>query len=99
MPRSQSAHAAVNAAFLYQFHPHRPNEVVSARVVFGGLSSKFTHASRTEQLLIGRSLFTNKVLQEALHVLDQELKVENIAGELTPEYRKKCALGLFYKVT
>ncbi|XP_026330716.1 indole-3-acetaldehyde oxidase-like isoform X3 [Hyposmocoma kahamanoa] len=97
MPRSQNAHASVNAAFLYQFDPHRPNEVVSARIVFGGLSAYFTHASHTEQLLIGQNLFTNKVLQEALHTLELELKVENIAGELTPEYRKKCALGLFYK--
>lgn len=99
MPRSQNAHASVNAAFLYKLDSHRPGVVLSARVVFGGLSAHFTHAPRTEHMLVGRNLFTNEVLQEALHVLDQELKVEEISGELSPEYRRKCALGLFYKAS
>ncbi|XP_047987082.1 indole-3-acetaldehyde oxidase-like [Leguminivora glycinivorella] len=96
MPRGASAHAQVNAAFLYEFA--RDGETVrSARIVVGGISAAFVHASHTEEYVVGKKIFTDEVLQGALKVLEQELKAEEIAGELKPEYRKKCALGLFYK--
>ncbi|KAI5646263.1 molybdopterin-binding domain of aldehyde dehydrogenase domain-containing protein [Phthorimaea operculella] len=98
MPRSQSAHASVNAAFLYEFDPHYKEETVkSARLVITGLSGKFARAKETEEYLVHKKLFTNETLQGALKILDNEIIVEEIPGELTPEYRKKCALGLFYK--
>ncbi|XP_061707826.1 uncharacterized protein LOC133518213 [Cydia pomonella] len=96
MPRGQSAHAQVNAAFLYEFH-HDGETVRSARIVIGGISATFVHASHTEEYVVGKKIFTDEVLQGALKVLEQELKPEEIAGEFKPEYRKKCALGLFYK--
>nr|XP_049700586.1 probable aldehyde oxidase gad-3 [Helicoverpa armigera] len=97
MPRAQNAHAQVNAGFLYEFHEHDKDMVVSARIVIGGLSGKFVHAHETEAFLHMKKIFTNEVLQQALKVLEGELIVEEIAGEMKPEYRKKCALGLFYK--
>ncbi|XP_063618136.1 xanthine dehydrogenase/oxidase-like [Cydia splendana] len=96
MPRGQSAHAQVNAAFLYEFH-NDGETVRSARIVIGGISATFVHASLTEEYVVGKKIFTDEVLQGALKVLEQELKPEEIAGEFKPEYRKKCALGLFYK--
>ncbi|XP_013192263.2 uncharacterized protein LOC106136308 [Amyelois transitella] len=97
MPRSQNAHAQVNAAFLYEFDQHNKDVVLSARIVIGGLSAKFVHATHTEKFLEKKKIFTNEILQKALQVLNDELIVEDIAGEMKPEYRRKCALGLFYK--
>ncbi|XP_022826959.1 probable aldehyde oxidase gad-3 [Spodoptera litura] len=97
MPRAQNAHAQVNAAFLYEFDEHQKDVVLSARIVIGGLSGKFVHATETEKFLHMKKIFTNEVLQQALKILEGELIVEEIAGEMKPAYRKKCALGLFYK--
>ncbi|XP_072949512.1 xanthine dehydrogenase/oxidase-like [Epargyreus clarus] len=97
MPRSQNAHASVNAAFLYQFDHHQHGLVLSARIVYGGLSGEFVHARITEDFLVLKNIFTNETLQGALVILAKELTVEEIAGEFKPEYRKKAALGLFYK--
>ncbi|KPJ03064.1 Xanthine dehydrogenase [Papilio xuthus] len=96
MPRSQNAHAQVHSAFLYELDVDHET-VKSARIVYGGLSGKFIHATKTETCLIGKKIFTNETLQLALEVLNGELIVEEIRGYLSPEYRKKCALGLFYK--
>ncbi|KAL0878729.1 hypothetical protein ABMA27_003779 [Loxostege sticticalis] len=97
MPRSQNAHAQVNAAFLYKFDRLDKETVLTASIVIGGISAHFTHARKTEQYLGNKKIFTNEVLQEALQVLEKELKPEEFPGDLEPEYRKKCALGLFYK--
>ncbi|XP_048483252.1 xanthine dehydrogenase [Plutella xylostella] len=97
MPRAQNAHASVNAGFLYKFDEHEYGRVESARIVMGGISERFVHAENTEKFLVGKQLFTNEVLQAALQVLADDLVVEEIAGELKPEFRKKLALGLFYK--
>lgn len=98
MARNQNAHAQVNSAFLYKLHNHDNETVLSASIVYGGLSAKFIHASETEQFLIGKKLFDNDVLQKALKVLDSELIVEDIEAEPGPKFRRKLALGLFYKV-
>lgn len=98
MPRAQNAHAQVNAAFLYEFETKDEDTVKSARIVIGGLSAKFVHAINTEKCLVGRKLFTNETLQMVLQVLESEIILEEIYGFLSPDYRKKCALGLFYKV-
>ncbi|XP_059045049.1 xanthine dehydrogenase/oxidase-like [Achroia grisella] len=97
MPRSQNAHASVNAGFLYKFDPHDKETILSASIVIGGLSAHFVHARATETFLIMKKIFNNSILQQALHVLNDELIVDEIAGELSPEYRRKTALGLFYK--
>lgn len=97
LPRAQNAHAQVNAAFLLEFQPGG-GAVATARVVLGGLSAGFVHARATEQFLAGRDAFTNETLQAALLLLEQELIVDEIPGEMSAEFRKKLALGLFYKV-
>ncbi|KAG6455924.1 hypothetical protein O3G_MSEX009477 [Manduca sexta] len=97
MSRSQNAHAQVNAGFLYQFDRNNNEVVIATRIVIGGLSAHFVHARDTEKYLVNKKIFTNEVLQEALRVLEHELIVEEIAAEMKPEYRKKTALGLFYK--
>lgn len=96
MPRSQNAYAQVNAGLLYKFDKDHET-VLNARIVFGGISAHFVHAGLTENYLVGKKVFTNEVLQHALQILDKEIIAKEIPGSLKPEFRKKLALGLFYK--
>lgn len=96
MPRAENARAMVNAGFLYKLSSD--NVVQSARIVFGGLSPKFVRATATEQFLVKKKLFTNETLTSALKIMEQELIVEENPPDPSVEYRKKAALGLFYKV-
>ncbi|XP_045499904.1 abscisic-aldehyde oxidase-like [Colias croceus] len=96
-PRSQNAVAQVHGAFLYELDPNDRETVKSARIIYGGLSRAFTHAYRTELYLKDKKLFENDVLQGALNVLNDEIVVEEFPGMFSPDFRKKAALGLFYK--
>lgn len=96
MPRSQNAHAYVNAGFLVEFNDEK-NKVLSARICYGGISPTTIHAFNTENYLIGKNLFTNETLQVALKVLQAEIVPDWVLPDATPEYRKNLALSLFYK--
>ncbi|KAL0829108.1 hypothetical protein ABMA28_003962 [Loxostege sticticalis] len=96
MPRSQNAHAIVNAGF--QFKMDESNSTVKeARMVFGNLSPEFIRAKTTEKLLIGKKLFTNDTLQSALKSLEKEIVVIEHPPDDSAAYRKQLALALFYK--
>ncbi|KAJ8719323.1 hypothetical protein PYW08_011498 [Mythimna loreyi] len=95
MPRSQNAIAIINAGFLYKLGPN--NVVKDARIVFGALSPTFSRACSTEQFLKGKNLFTNLTLTSALKILEEELVIKENPPAPSVEYRKKTALGLFYK--
>lgn len=95
MPRSQSTHAVVNAAFLYKLD----NEIVRlARIAYGGLSAPFIRAETTEKYLTAKKLFTNDTFCMALSILKEELKVVENPPEPSVVYRKQLAINLFYKV-
>lgn len=96
MPRAQNAHALVNAGFLLQLDSD--NLVVSARIVYGCINSTFIHATNTENYLQGKNIFDNAVLQEAMATLDSELDPNHILPDPSPEFRKKMAISLFFKV-
>ncbi|XP_063385553.1 uncharacterized protein LOC134671625 [Cydia fagiglandana] len=95
MPRAQSAHAIVNAGFLYKLDSS--NTVKEAKIVYGGLNPSFVHASKTEEFLKGKNLFTNKTLQEAIEILMSEVVVEENPPQASANYRKNLAVNLFYK--
>ncbi|KAJ8719321.1 hypothetical protein PYW08_011496 [Mythimna loreyi] len=95
MPRSQNAHALVNAGFLFKLTSG--NIVECATIVYGALSPKFIHASATEEFLIGKQLFTNDTLTAAIKILAAELVVQENPPEPSVEYRKNVAVALFYK--
>lgn len=59
---------------------------------------QFTHATKTERVLLGMSLFDNNVLKSALESLQEELQPDWILPDASPEYRKQLGLSLFYKV-
>ncbi|XP_045773781.1 xanthine dehydrogenase 1-like [Maniola jurtina] len=95
MPRAQNAHALIHAGFIYRLDAaHR---VIGSRIVYGGLSPTFIRATRTERYLLGRVLFGNETLQGAIKILKNELVVTECLPEPPVEYRRKVALGLFYK--
>lgn len=96
MPRAQNVHAIVHAGFLYKLNKN--DTVVECRLVFGGLSPTFSRAYRTEKFLEGKFLFCNETLQAAIKVLDDELVITRKRPELSVEYRRRLAIGLFYKV-
>lgn len=94
MPRAQNSHSYVNAAFLIQSNGA---EINSARVCFGGINPEQTHIEKLEKFLIGKSLYNNDVLQEALEILNTELQPDAVLPNASPEYRKSLAIALFYK--
>ncbi|KAJ8952860.1 hypothetical protein NQ314_007466 [Rhamnusium bicolor] len=94
MARAQSTRAVVNAGFLLQFSG---TTVQSARIVYGAINPEFVHATNTETYLVGKNLFDNNVLSQALDVLDGELIPDYVPPDPTPEYRKSLAISLFYK--
>ncbi|XP_063365129.1 uncharacterized protein LOC134653665 [Cydia amplana] len=95
MARAQSAHAIVNAGFLYKLESS--NTVKEARILYGALNPSFVHASKTEEFLRGKNLFTSKTLQEAIEVLKSEVVVEENPPQASANYRKNLAVNLFYK--
>ncbi|XP_037293387.1 xanthine dehydrogenase 1 [Manduca sexta] len=95
MPRAQGTHAIVNAGFLYQLTDDYI--VTRCRIVYGGLSNQFIRARNTENFLVGKHLFTNDTLQNALKVLDNELVITSDPLSASVEFRRKLTLALYYK--
>nr|QPF77598.1 aldehyde oxidase 1 [Galleria mellonella] len=96
MPRSQNAHAVVNAGFLFQFKKNTYT-LEKATIVYGSISPKFIHASKTENLLINKDPYTDETLQLALKSLQEEINPEEAPPEPSSAYRKMLALALYYK--
>lgn len=97
MPRGQNAHAHVNAAFLFKFNSSK-TLVESANIVYGGINPQFNHATATELYLRGKNLFDKTVFKAAVQSLNTEIVPNITPPEPSPDYRKKLAIGLFYKV-
>ncbi|XP_075976918.1 xanthine dehydrogenase-like [Anticarsia gemmatalis] len=96
MPRSQNAHAVVNAGFLFKFRPNS-NFLEKVRIVYGSISPSFIHANRTEQILIGKDPYTDETLQLALQSLYREINPVEAPPEPSAAYRKMLAVALYYK--
>ncbi|XP_053662777.1 xanthine dehydrogenase/oxidase-like [Anopheles marshallii] len=94
--RAQNAHAYVNAAFLLQFANDK-STVTLATLCFGGINPMFTHATRTEKLLVGKRLFDNNTIQQAINTLASEIQPDWILPDASAEYRRNLAVSLFYK--
>lgn len=98
MPRSQNAHAVVNAGFLFKFKTNS-KLLEEATIVYGSISPKFVHAAKTEAILAGKDPFTNETLQLALKTLSKEILPEEAPPEPSGDFRKMLALSLYYKVS
>ena len=98
MPRSQNAHAVVNAGFLFKFK-NNSKLLEEATIVYGSISPKFVHATKTEATLAGKDPFTNETLQLALKSLSNEILPEEAPPEPSAAFRKMLAISLYYKVS
>lgn len=94
MPRSQNAHAYVNAAFLIN---QTQSKVEKASLCFGGISPTFTHAIETEKTLLNKDLSDEATITETFKVIMSELNPDWVLPDASPEYRKCLAAGLLYK--
>nr|XP_039264202.1 indole-3-acetaldehyde oxidase-like [Styela clava] len=95
MPRSQNAHAYVNAAFSAVVTGNKLSKPV---LVYGGISKSFFHATATEEYLTDKDINSQDTLNGALQILEKELSPESYsATDSSPIYRVSAAVGLFYK--
>lgn len=95
MPRAQNVHAIINAGFLFKI---KNEKVQSSTIVFGNINPLFIHATNTEKYFLNKNIFDNTVLQGAFSNLQKELNPDYILPNQKPEFRKKLAISLLYKV-
>ena len=97
-PRSQNAHAYVNAAFKFKLNP--VTSVIEERpsLVFGGVARAFNHAEATEGYLKGKNINDKAIFKKAFKFLSGELAPDLDPVLTSPEYRTYLAQALFYKV-
>ncbi|KAM3955308.1 aldehyde oxidase 2 [Aphomia sociella] len=96
MPRSQNAHAVVNAGFLFKFKIGT-TILEKATIVYGSISPTFIHATKAESVLRNRDPYTDETLQLVLNTLNEEVNPEEAPPEPSSAYRKMLALTLYYK--
>ncbi|XP_065166258.1 uncharacterized protein [Atheta coriaria] len=95
MPKSQNAHAHVNAGFLFKLNAD--NVVEQANICFGGINPTFVHATNAEKCIIGKQLFNNGNMQALFAKLDTELTPDYELPDPKPDFRKALAIALTYK--
>ncbi|XP_076397558.1 uncharacterized protein LOC100882814 isoform X3 [Megachile rotundata] len=96
MPRAQNAHAHVNGGFLFKLDG-AGRVVEKPNIIFGGINEHFLHASKTEEYLIGKSIFDKDTIKKAIEILDNELNPDHVLPDYSPQFRKLLAVGLFFK--
>jgi len=98
MPRSANAHAYINAGFCARIRPEEPSRICGKpTLVFGGIRHSLIHAEQTENCLENKDLADEKDFQQALDVLDGELKPQMDLTAPDNDYLKTVAKGLLYK--
>ena len=99
MPRSSNAHAYVNAGFMALVDSSDNFRIVEKpRILFGGISEEFVHATATEVFLTGKSMNDHDTFLEALTILAEEIVPNEDPVLASALYRKQLSLCLFYKV-
>ncbi|CAH1786918.1 unnamed protein product [Owenia fusiformis] len=98
MPRATNAHAYVNAGFNFKLDASQNYKVTDTpSIVYGGISSTFVHATKTEAYLNGKELGDASVLKGAIQMLMSEVIPDADPVLSSVAYRKNLAIGLFYK--
>ena len=95
--RPQNAHAYVNAGFRFEINPSNFQVKSLPTIVFGGISSQFVHATKTEQFLMGKNLNDPDALETAFNILKNEIVPDNDPVSADPNYRRTLACSLMYK--
>ncbi|CAL8096692.1 unnamed protein product [Orchesella dallaii] len=96
--RYQNAHAYVNAGFLFKVNKGSSVTVAEKpRIVYGGISAGFIHATSAELSLQGKDLTDEKSIRDALQALEKEVRPDVGPLEASPFYRIQLAKSLLYK--
>ncbi|KAK7111653.1 xanthine dehydrogenase-like [Littorina saxatilis] len=95
-PRSQNAHAYVNAAVKIKVTEDHKQILGRPALVFGGIDDKLIHANATEQFLTGKEI-TTAVVQEGVALLKSELNPTPRPVLASPLYRIDLAASFLYK--
>ena len=95
MPRSQNAHAYVNAGFRFTIS----NDIVKQVpvMIFGGIDPTFINATETETFLYYRQFNDEAILAKAFSLLQSEINPNVDPILASPAYRRSLAVSLFYK--
>ncbi|CAI8020059.1 Xanthine dehydrogenase/oxidase [Geodia barretti] len=97
MPRSENAHAYVNAAFVMQFNSSTSTVTGEPTLVFGGIQAHDIQATQTAAMLEGANLLQKDTLTTALAKLEGEIVPVTTPVSSSAKYLKSLAISLFYK--
>jgi xanthine dehydrogenase/oxidase len=97
MPRSQNAHAYVNAGFRFKIDPSTFTVQETPTIVFGGVNESFFSPTQTTAFLFNKKLNNFNVVQQAFSILNSEIVPHDEPVLSSPAYRKSLAVSLFYK--
>ncbi|XP_059083877.1 uncharacterized protein LOC131881124 isoform X2 [Tigriopus californicus] len=96
-PRSQNAHAYVNAAFRAKIDPNSFVVQDKPNIVYGGIAGDFIHATDAESVLVGKSINDQTTLDTVFASLDSQVVPDDDPVLSSAEYRIHLSKALFFK--
>jgi xanthine dehydrogenase/oxidase len=96
-PRSQNAHAYVNAGFRLKIDPTTCIVQETPTIVFGGINDTYVVPMQTTAFLLNNKFNNSNVIKQAFDLLNSEIVPVDKPVLSSPSYRKSLALSLFYK--
>jgi xanthine dehydrogenase/oxidase len=97
MPRSQNAHAYVNAAFCMKVDKKTMTVKSIPSFIYGGISEHSISVPMTESFMVGKKLTDIGTLRGAIQLLKSEIVPNSPPVAASTQYRKDLAINLFYK--
>ncbi|GAB0096601.1 hypothetical protein DMENIID0001_121300 [Sergentomyia squamirostris] len=96
--RAQNAQTYMNSGFLFNITPST-GIISSCRIVYGGISPGFVHATTFEKTLKDRICFDNNTIQSCIEVIKSNFpsEMDNTIDGFSANFRLNLALGMFYK--
>ncbi|PVD23365.1 hypothetical protein C0Q70_16633 [Pomacea canaliculata] len=95
-PRSQNAHAYINAGFRFKISQGGKQVLGRPAIVIGGVNNKFIHAEKTEEFLRGKTL-KDEIVRDALALMKSEIAPTPDPVLSSVQYRTDLAVNLLYK--
>ncbi|GAB0095798.1 Aldehyde oxidase/xanthine dehydrogenase [Sergentomyia squamirostris] len=96
--RAQNGQIMMNSGFLFNIN-QSTGKISSCRIVYGGISPEFVHATTLEKTLRDSNFFNNTTIQASIDVIYSEFpkQMDNTIGGFSSNFRLYLALGIFYK--
>ncbi|GAB0086119.1 Aldehyde oxidase/xanthine dehydrogenase [Sergentomyia squamirostris] len=96
--RAQNGQIMMNSGFLFNIN-QSTGKISSCRIVYGGISPEFVHATTLEKTLRDSNFFNNTTIQASIDGIYSEFpkQMDNTIGGFSSNFRLYLALGIFYK--